>query len=64
VEPASVMDGGGREIRNRLAVSATVTVAGVALSTAVDQSLGGYVTVFGIVMLIFSLHRFGRTGPS
>jgi hypothetical protein len=51
-------------IRRRLAWTATVAVAGVALSTTVDQTLGGVVTVGGVAALILSLHRFGRTGPS
>jgi hypothetical protein len=50
-------------IRTRLALTATVAVAGVLLSTTFDQTLGGLVTVAGVAALIFTLHRFGRTGP-
>ena len=51
-------------LRTRLAVTATATVAGIMISTSIDQTLGGFVTVAGVVALIATLHRFGRTGPS
>ena len=50
-------------IRKRLAITATVALAGVVLSTTFDQTLGGLVTVGGVVALVITLHRFGRTGP-
>jgi hypothetical protein len=49
-------------LRARLAVTATAVVAGIVLSTAVDQTLGGFVTVAATIALIATLHRFGRTG--
>ncbi|HEX3597867.1 MAG TPA: hypothetical protein VHU80_22315 [Polyangiaceae bacterium] len=49
-------------LRTRLAVTATAAVVGIVLSTAVDQTLGGFVTVVAVVALVATLHRFGRTG--
>jgi hypothetical protein len=51
-------------IRTRLALSATAALTGIAMSVAMDPALGGWVTVAGVASLIFSLHRFGRTGPA
>jgi hypothetical protein len=53
-----------RIARSRIAKSATAVLVGIVLSTAVDPSIGGWVTVGSVGMLIWSLHRFGRTGPS
>ena len=50
-------------VRRRLATTATVAVLGIAVSTIVDQTLGGWITVLGVVALLHALHRFGRTGP-
>lgn len=50
-------------IRMRLAVTSTVALAGIVLSTSFDQTLGGLITVGGVVALVLTLHRFGRTGP-
>lgn len=50
--------------RSRLAVSATAALVGIAMSTSLDPTLGGWVTVGAVAMLIASLHRFGRTGPA
>jgi hypothetical protein len=51
-------------IRRRLALSATAALAGIAASVAMDPALGGWITVAAVASLIFSLHRFGRTGPA
>jgi hypothetical protein len=50
--------------RSRLAVSATAALVGIAVSTSLDPTMGGWVTAFAVAMLIASLHRFGRTGPA
>ncbi|HEX4335987.1 MAG TPA: hypothetical protein VH062_08750 [Polyangiaceae bacterium] len=49
-------------LRTRLAVTATAALVGVVLSTAFDQTLGGFVTVASVIALVATLHRFGRTG--
>jgi hypothetical protein len=49
--------------RRRLAVSATLTVVGIAVSVLGDETVGGVLTVCSVAMLVFALHRFGRTGP-
>src|SRR5258706_1009440 len=51
-------------LRKRLAVTAAAVALGIALSTSVDQTLGGWITVGGVAALVLTLHRFGRTGPS
>ncbi len=56
-------DGAPRE-RRRIAASATAAVAGIAISVVGYETLGGYVTVFAVVALIWSVHRYGRTGAS
>ena len=50
-------------LRRRLAIAATTAAAGVAVSTSVDPTLGGWLTVTAIVALVWTVHRFGRTGP-
>jgi hypothetical protein len=50
-------------LRTRLLVTAAATAVGIVLSTAVDQTLGGFVTVASLVALVATVHRFGRTGP-
>jgi len=50
--------------RRRIAASATVVVLGIALSVVTEKTaLAGAVTVAAIAALIWSLHRYGRTGP-
>lgn len=49
--------------RKRMAVGATVALAGIAVSVGAESSLGAWLTVAGVVLLIYSLHEFGRTGP-
>jgi hypothetical protein len=60
----AVDDPGDSLERSRLAKSATAVLVGIALSTAVDPSLGGWVTVGSVLLLIWNLHRFGRTGST
>jgi hypothetical protein len=52
------------EIRRRLILCAGAAVAGIALSVAVDATTGGWVTVIAVAGLIYTLHQFGRTGPT
>jgi len=48
--------------RTRLAGYAAATLVGIGLSVLTDQTLGAVVTVGSLVMLIWTLHRFGRSG--
>ena len=50
--------------RTRLGLSATAALVGIALSTSVDPTLGGWLTVASVAALVASLHQFGRTGPA
>jgi hypothetical protein len=49
--------------RLRLAIYASTTLVGIVLSVASDQTIGAVVTVGSVTMLIWTLHKFGRTGP-
>jgi hypothetical protein len=50
-------------LRARLALYAATTLVGIGLSVLYDETLGAVVTVGSMVLLIWTLHRFGRTGP-
>jgi hypothetical protein len=54
-----------RESQSRsLLVACTITtLVGIALCTGDNQELGSWVTLAGLLGLIFSVHRFGRLGP-
>jgi hypothetical protein len=49
--------------RSLLVASTTATLVGIALCTGETQELGGWITLAGLLGLIFSVHRFGRLGP-
>lgn len=51
------------ERRTLIGVSATLALVGIALSTVDAQAIGGWLAVGSLVVLVWSLHRFGRTGP-
>jgi hypothetical protein len=52
-----------RNIRRLVALGATVTVIGIAFSASGGQELGSFIGVGGVLLSIYALHRFGRTGP-
>jgi len=49
--------------RSLLVASTIATLVGIALCTGETQELGAWVTLAGLLGLIFSVHRFGRLGP-
>jgi hypothetical protein len=49
--------------RTLIGVSATLALVGIALSTVDAQAIGGWLAIGSLVVLIWGLHRFGRTGP-
>lgn len=49
--------------RSLLAIGATTALVGIAIAATGDPTSGGVVTVASLVLLIYGLHRFGRTGP-
>jgi hypothetical protein len=49
--------------RSLLVACTTATLVGIALCTGDTQELGGWITLAGLLGLIFSVHRFGRLGP-
>jgi hypothetical protein len=50
-------------LRTLLAVALTATLVGIALAASDHEALGGFVTIVGLTLMIYGLHRFGRTGP-
>ncbi len=52
-----------RRVRSLLALGATSVLAGIALAATGEPLLGGIVVVPSLVLLVYALHRFGRSGP-
>ena len=50
-------------IRSLLAGAASATLLGIAFSVAGDSSVGTWLTLGGLVFLVYGLHRFCRSGP-
>lgn len=48
--------------RSLLKVGACTTAAGIALAVSGDGDVGRWLTLFGLALLIWGLHRFGRLG--
>jgi hypothetical protein len=51
-----------RRNRSLLAAAATAAVFGIAASVTGEARFGAWVTLGGLVLLIYTLHRFGRSG--
>ncbi len=49
--------------RRQLGIGVTTVLVGIAIAATGDPSTGGVITVGSLVLLIYGLHRFGRTGP-
>lgn len=49
--------------RSLLGLSVTTLALGIALSTAESQALGSWLAVGSLVLLVFAIHRLGRSGP-
>jgi hypothetical protein len=49
--------------RSLLSIAAAATLIGIALSAGDNQDLGSWLTLAGLLGLIFGVHRFGRSGP-
>ncbi|MCA9631174.1 MAG: hypothetical protein KC766_26105 [Myxococcales bacterium] len=49
--------------RRVLAVGATLTLLGIALSVTASQALGAWLTVGALLVMLYGLHRLGRLGP-
>lgn len=58
--PAQPSDSSNRSL---LAFAATCTAAGIAFSVTGSHGLGAWLTVGALVLLVFALHRLGRSGP-
>ncbi len=52
-----------RSIRSLLALGATTVLVGIGLAATGESLLGGLVVVPSLVLMVYALHRFGRTGP-
>ena len=49
--------------RSLLALAATGVALGIGLSVSGSHGLGAWLTVAALVLLVFALHRLGRSGP-
>lgn len=49
-------------VRALLGIGVTTVLVGIGLAASGDSLLGGMVTVPSLVVLIYALHRFGRSG--
>lgn len=49
--------------RRVLAIGASLTLAGIALSVTTSQALGSWLTVGALLVMLYGLHRLGRLGP-
>ena len=49
--------------RSVLAAATATTLVGIALCTGDNQELGAWITLAGLLGLIYAVHRFGRLGP-
>lgn len=56
-------DPGIARLRRRLLIAAAGALIGIGWSVAVDSTMGGVIVVGSFVVLVASVHRFGRTGP-
>jgi hypothetical protein len=52
-----------RRARSLIGIGAITVLAGIGLAATGDASLGALLTLPSLVLLIYALHRFGRTGP-
>jgi uncharacterized membrane protein YphA (DoxX/SURF4 family) len=52
-----------RQVRTLLATGATGVALGVAVAVGGAAGVGSVVTVGSLILLIYSVHRFGRVGP-
>lgn len=49
--------------RSLLAFGGTASLIGIGFSASGSQELGSWIAVLGMLLLIYSLHSFGRSGP-
>ncbi|MBK7581774.1 MAG: hypothetical protein IPI67_16395 [Myxococcales bacterium] len=49
--------------RSLLGIGVTTVLVGIAIAATGDPLSGGVVTVTSLVLLIYALHRLGRSGP-
>jgi hypothetical protein len=49
--------------RSLIRIAATTALAGIGLAATGDAGLGALFTLPSLILLIYGLHRFGRSGP-
>lgn len=50
-------------VRPLLVIAAGASALGIAFSAANAENLGSSIAFGGVLLFIYALHRFGRTGP-
>jgi hypothetical protein len=46
-----------------IGIGVTTVLVGIALASSGDPDTGAVVTLASLLVLIYALHRFGRSGP-
>lgn len=59
----AVVADAARADRRVLAVGASLSLAGIALSATGSAQIGSWLTVGALLVVLYSLHRLGRAGP-
>lgn len=49
--------------RRLLAFAATLVLVGIALCASDNAGLGAFVNLSGLLLTVYAIHRFGRSGP-
>lgn len=49
--------------RTLVAVGVTTVLVGIGLAATGDATLGAWITLPSLILLVYALHRFGRSGP-
>lgn len=57
------MTTGVRQPRLLIGVGVTTVLLGIALAASGDPDKGAVVTLASLLLLLYALHRFGRSGP-
>ncbi len=48
--------------RRQVGIGATLALVGIALSASETPDIGAWTTLAGLVVMIWGVHRFGRSG--
>ena len=49
--------------RSLIAIGATTLLAGIGVAASGDSLVGAVLALPSLILLVYALHRFGRSGP-